>query len=109
MILAAAPEPRAEFEAELHLGRQEALDQTRRFWSRRPATASVIQTPEEPIQQAIQHGLRLAQLLTVRHPDTHQQVLLTGSWQYEALWSTPGAMVVSLPLDPLGHHSTAET
>lgn len=34
--------------------------------------------------------------------------MLTGSWQYKALWSTPGAMMASLLTDRLGHHGAAE-
>jgi hypothetical protein len=108
LVLAATPSEPAAFEAELALGRQQALEQTRRHWSTIPSSASQVHTPEEPVNQAIRHGLRLAQLLTVRHPDTGQHLMLTGSWQYEALWSTPGAMVVSMLLDALGYHPVAE-
>lgn len=108
LVLAAVPVPRPVFEEEMRQGREAVLAQTRQFWSQRPPTASVIETPEEPINQAIRHGLQMAQLLTVRHPDTGQYVMLTGSWQYEALWSTPGSMVASMLLDPLGYHGTAE-
>lgn len=108
LVLAAVPVASKVFEDEVRLGREQVLAQTRRFWSMLPPTAAVVETPEEPINQAIRHGLRIAQVLTVRHPDTHQHVMLTGSWQYEALWSTPGAMVISMFFDPLGYHGVAE-
>jgi len=108
LLLPAFPVEREIVEAELELGFQGALAEAEYFWSRVPVTAAKILTPENPINEAITRGVQLAQMLTIRHPDTGQYTLITGSWRYEALWSTFGAMVISMVFDTLGYHEEAE-
>lgn len=108
LLLPAVPVEPREAIGELSLGWETALAEADRYWSKVPTTAARIDTPEAIVNQAMAQGLKLAQVLAIRHPDTGQYAMITGSWRYEALWSTPGCMVISMFLDTLGYHAVAE-
>jgi hypothetical protein len=94
--------------AELALGRDAALDEADRFWSAAAPTAARVDTPERLVNEAARQAVRFCEVIAERHPDTGQYALLSGSWHYEKLWATPTSMNITMILDGLGHHPTAE-
>lgn len=108
LLVPMIPGNREEVERELTLGYEAALNDARAFWSKVPATAAVIDTPESEINDAIRHGVKLAQVITERNPQTGETSLLTGSWHYDLLWATPTSMIATMLLDPLGYHDFVE-
>jgi len=104
MLVPMLPEDAQEFTREVSLGRDGALAECEAYWSKVPATAAVIHTPENYINQAIRRNLQFAQIITERNPDTGEYAFLSGSFGYDALWSTPTSMIAHMFLDLLGYH-----
>lgn len=108
LLVPLVPVARDVMDAELAVGREVALQQADRFWSEVPATAARIDTPERLVNEAARQAVRYCEVIAERHPDTGQYALLSGSWHYEKLWATPTSMNITMILDGLGHHATAE-
>jgi len=108
LLVPAVPTDRAALAAELALGFEASLTEARRYWADVPATAARIDTPEEPINEAIRRSVRFAELIARRDPASGWYSLLSGSWHYEKLWATPTSMNCTMILDTLGYHATAE-
>jgi hypothetical protein len=108
LLVPLVPADRPAMDAELALGRDAALHEADRFWSAAAPTASRVDTPERLMNEATRQAVRFCEVIAERHPDTGQYVLLTGSWHYEKLWATPTSMNITMILDGLGHHPTAE-
>ncbi len=104
LLLPLLPTKRAEFERELALGSDRALEQSNRYWSKVPTTASRVETPEKLINNAITHNVKLAQIITETNPDTGLSTFLSGSFNYAYLWPTPTSMTSYMLLDIMGHH-----
>ncbi len=99
---------RSVFDQERKLTRDGALAQANSFWSPRPPTAATIHTPEPLINDAIEHSIRLARMITLTIPATKQKSLLSGSMVYSVLWNTPTSMTSHMMLDPMGWHGDVE-
>ncbi len=99
---------RPAIEAELSVGFEEALKQGDAYWSVKPATAAMIDTPESWLNEAVVHSLKLARVITEKNPDTGEKSFLSGSWKYDALWPTPTSMVAHMMFDPLGYHEVVD-
>jgi len=108
LLVPLVPVERNVADAELDLGWHKALEEADRFWSDVPANAARIDTPEPLVNQAARQAVRYCESIAERHPDTGQYALLSGSWHYERLWATPTSMNITMILDGLGHHATAE-
>lgn len=108
VLLPAVPTEPEIVEQEFSLGYDRCLAESNAFWDVVSPSASRVETPEELVNEALRHGRRFAEMLAIRHPDTGQYCMLTGSWVYEALWATPVVMAISMFLDILGEHSIAE-
>jgi len=108
LLLPMLPVKRAEFDTEMKLGFQRALAQSNRYWSQVPETAARVVTPEKMINDAVKHCVKLAEVISLRHPGTGQYTGLLGSWHYEAVWATPTTMVYTMMLDSMGYHSAVE-
>ncbi len=96
------------FDHELAAGYEGALRDANRYWSRQPATAASIDTPEEHVNRAIRQSVKFAEIIAERDPDTGDYALLCGSLEYAKVWSTPAACTSVLVLDNLGHHQAVE-
>jgi hypothetical protein len=97
-------EPAEELASEAALGFDGALKQSDKYWGAKPATAARVHTPEHYINQAIRRNIQLAQIIAERNPDNGEYSFLSGSYGYDALWSTPTSMVSHMFLDLLGYH-----
>ncbi len=90
--------------AEADLGYDAALAESDLYWSEKPATAAIVDTPEPQVNKAIRRMVELAQVISETNPENGDRALLTGSWNYDTLWPTPTCMATHMLLDPLGYH-----
>jgi hypothetical protein len=100
--------PRAVLDAELALGYDAALSETRRYWQKITACSTRIEVPEEEINDCIRQSVRFSNLLTEKNPATGKYCKVNGSWTYADLWTTPGSMDLVMLMDTLGYHRTVE-
>jgi hypothetical protein len=96
-----------EMESEAALGFEGALAQSENYWKSAPATAARIHVPEQYINDALERNVQFAQIIAERSPDTGDYSFLSGSYGYDALWSTPSSMISHMFLDLLGYHDVA--
>lgn len=89
---------------EADLGYDAVLAESDRYWSIRPATAAVIETPELQVNEAIRRMVEMAQVISETNPENGDRALLTGNWNYDTLWPTPTCMAMHMLLDHLGYH-----
>jgi hypothetical protein len=102
------PTTQEVYRKEVNLGYERALEEANRFW-RAPQTAvATIQTPEDQINQAFKHAVRITEMITERDPKTGYCSMLTGSWTYAGVWSTPNSITMVFLLDNLGYHEMVE-
>ena len=99
---------REVLDAELALGYDKALSETRAYWQKITACTTRIEVPEQAINDAISQTVRFSNLLTEKNPTTGKYCKVNGSWAYADLWTTPGSMDLVMILDTLGYHKTAE-
>jgi hypothetical protein len=99
---------RPVLDAELALGYEEALSQTRRYWHTITACSTRIEVPEAAINDCIRQSVRFSNLLTERNPAIGKYCKVNRSWTYADLWATPGSMDLVMLLDTLGYHRTVE-
>ncbi len=102
------PEEPASIAEEVALGREAALVEAEAFWSQKPETAANIHTPEPYINEALRRNIQFAELIAERNPIDKAYTFLSGSFGYDALWSTPTSMVSHMFLDLLGYHETVD-
>ncbi len=107
MLVPMAPADKALFARVAREGYDAALKQTTRFW-RRTLKPSCISIPEQPLNQAIYNSVRFSHMLTERDPATGKHCKVNGSWSYNDLWATPGAMDLTMLMDTLGYHDFIE-
>ncbi len=108
ILLPMLPSHRSLVEPEARIGYDRALQEADHFWSWKPETAAVFETPEIHINKTVEYGLKFAEMIAEKNPDNGQYSLLTGSWVYANLWATPLAFCSIWFLDCLGYHSTVE-
>ena len=108
LLVSMLPVERSVFQDELYAGRSQALRQANTYWRRKPATAATFCVPEEPVNKAIYHSLKFAELVAEKNPAGGGYSMLTGSLCYTNLWATPLSMTCIMTLDALGYHSVVE-
>jgi hypothetical protein len=108
LLVPMLPTERDVFDKELALGYEGALKESHGYWSRKPAQAATVSTPEEYINQAILSSLKSAEVIAERDPATGYYSLLSGAWTYADVWATPTAMTCVLCLDNFGYHEAVE-
>jgi hypothetical protein len=96
------------YRKELNLGYERALEEANQFWRTQLATVATIHTPEDQINEAFKHSVRITEMITERDPKTGYCSMLTGSWTYAGVWSTPNSITMVFLLDNLGHHEMVE-
>lgn len=107
MLIPIAPVDKKLFQEIARAGYDAALKQTTRFW-RRTLKPSCLTLPEQPLNDAIDNSIRFSHMLTERDPKTATRCKVNGSWIYNDLWATPGAMDTAMLMDTLGYHDFIE-
>ncbi len=80
-----------------------ALAEADRYWaSRRTDSAATFDVPETFVTEAVRRNIDLTSVIAEKDYETGEYCYITGTWGYDALWSTPGAFV-SVMLDYLGY------
>jgi hypothetical protein len=108
LLVPMLPTERKVFQEEMAFGRDRALRQAEACWRKRPRTAATFRVPEAPLNEAIRHSLKFAEVVAEKNPATSDYSMLSGSLTYANLWTTPFAMTCIMTLDALGYHSTVE-
>ena len=108
LLLPMLPEEREAVGRELDLGYENALAECDRYWSAAPATAARIETPEKQLDKALEMGVKFAEIIAEKNPETGDYSFLSGAWQYDRLWPTPTSMTAHMLLDVLGYHEAVE-
>ena len=108
LLVPMLPCDRRIFDAELKLGYDGALRQTRKYWQRITATPTRFAVPETDVNEIIRQSVRFSNILTEKNPATGKYCKINGSWTYADLWTTPVAMDFIMMLDTLGHHTMVE-
>ncbi len=96
------------FDAELALGCDAALAETRRYWRQLTNGPTRFEVPEDDINDCIRQSVRISNLLTEKNPATGKYCKVNGSWIYADLWTTPGSMDLVMLMDTLGYHDIVE-
>ncbi len=104
LLLPAISASQEEANQEALFGYDLALKESDAFWAEKPATAARFDVPEEYITQAIEQSVKFAQVIAERDPKTGEYSMLSGSWGYDQLWSTPTSMNSHMFLSWLGYH-----
>jgi len=108
MLVPMLPEPTDVLNKEAALGYDGALAESNKYWVRKPDTAAEIHTPENYINQALKRNIQFAEVIAELNPENGEYSFLSGSYGYDALWSTPTSMVSHMFLDLLGYHDIVE-
>lgn len=104
LLLPMIPTDRAFVETEMALGFDKALQEGDEYWSVKPKTAAVVDTPESLINEAVKANMKMAELIAEKNPETGEYATLLGSLVFANAWATPTAMMFHMALDPLGYH-----
>lgn len=108
ILLPMLPADQDAFDTELALGFDGALAEANRYWSIIPETAATLDCPEDYLSRCTTQNLKSAEIIAERNPATGITSMLTGSWQYTAVWSTPNSIAQIMLLDTMGYHSTLD-
>ncbi len=108
LLVPMLPESRERFAAEMELGRDAALAECDAYWSKRPATAATIDTPEPYVNELLKRNAQYGEMIAQRMPESGFYTNLTGSQVYARMWATPTTMFDTMLLDVLGHHDAVD-
>ena len=108
LLLPMTPNDRAGFDAELAMGYEAALSETREYWRKVTACPTTFEVPEKDINDCILQSVRFSNILTEKNPATGKYCMVIGSWTYADLWATPGSMDMIMVMDTLGYHKMVE-
>jgi hypothetical protein len=100
--------PTKQLDEEAKLGFDGALAEAETFWSAKPETAARIHVPEKYVNDAIARNIQFAQIVAERNPENGEYSFISGSYGYDALWTTPTSMISHMFLDLLGYHAVVE-
>jgi hypothetical protein len=106
LVLACVSQNETTLTEECELGYEAALAQADAYWSRQPATASVVDTPEPYVNEALERNVQFTDLVAEKIPGSSQYTYLTGSYGYDVLWTTPTSMSSHMFMDLLGQHES---
>ncbi|MBI4623318.1 MAG: hypothetical protein HY736_08890 [Verrucomicrobia bacterium] len=104
LLLPMIPGARAGVDAEMNLGFESALAESDRYWSVKPATAAVVDTPEDLVNKAVEYSLKFSELVAEKNPHTGDYSFHLGSWYYDVLWASSCVPRVYGIFDTLGYH-----
>jgi len=103
LLVPMLPQPREEIEKELALGYDGALTMSDWYWSHKPETAATFHVPETFINEAIEHNVKFAPVIAEMNYNTKEYTHISGTWGYDALWTTPTSMLSHMFVDQVGH------
>jgi hypothetical protein len=109
ILLPMVPNERKGFDAELAMGYEAALSETREYWRKITDCSTKFEVPENDINDCILQSVRFSNVLTEKSPATGKYCKVNGSWAYADLWTTPGSMDLVMLMDTLGYHEMVET
>ena len=101
-------QPRDVVAKEVELGRSAALAECNAYWSKRPDTAAVIETPEPLVNSFLRRNIQFGEIIAQKMPDSGYYTNLTGSLIYSRMWATPTSMFDTMLLDTLGYHDEVD-
>jgi hypothetical protein len=104
LLVPILPFSEEETAAEADRPLEKVLSEANEYWSQQPTTAAHIHTPEKYINDALERNIQFAQIVAERNPETGEYSVLSGSYGYDTLWSTPSSMISHMFLDLLGYH-----
>lgn len=104
LLMPALPTAPNIIDAELKVGRDRALAESDAMWEHVSSSKTRFEVPEPLIDNVIARSLKFAEILGQKDYQTGDYSGLSGSWGYDALWSTPTSMVSDMFLDYLGYH-----
>ena len=107
-ILPAFETEQTAYDQEMKLGFDGALKETNAFWSRIPATAACVDTPEPFVNRTIQQNLKFREIITKRDTKTGDYCMTTGSNDYRACWAEDLTHESIWLLEWMGYHSVNE-
>jgi len=93
-----------EFVPEINLGYDGALAESNRYWSRKPASAATVTTPEKYVNDLVTRNIQFSEVIACKVPGQSYSTFLTGSMGYDVLWTTPTSMTSHMFLSLLGYH-----
>lgn len=108
LLVPMLPQPREELEKELALTYDGALTMSDWYWGRKPETAAVFHVPEQFVNDALAQSIKFAPVIAERDYETKEYSYHSGTWGYDALWTTPTSMVSHMFLDQLGYFDMTE-
>ena len=96
-------------DAEASLSYDDALAESDPYWaSLRPGTAATFDVPEDFINDALAQNLKFARVLAEKDYVSGEYCYISGVWQYDAFWPTPGSMISAMLMDPMGYFADTE-
>ncbi|MBN1418030.1 MAG: hypothetical protein JXP34_04600 [Planctomycetes bacterium] len=108
LLLPMIPAKRDALLAEMRRGRDAVLRECDAYWSRVPASAARIRTPERTVNGFLRRNAQYGEIIAQRMPDGGHYTNLTGSLVYARMWATPTAMFDTMLLDTLGYHEAVD-
>lgn len=109
LVFPAMVDDENDFAAETALSFEAALAEADRYWSSlHPDTEATFDVPETYINEAVRENFRIARTLGEKDYVTGDYSYISGVWQYDAFWPTPGSMVSAMFMDPMGHFADTE-
>ena len=102
LILPMLPTDPEAISKEIPLSFEGALMEADRRWEERlPSSAAIFDVPEPFINKAVKSNIDFTTVLAEKDYENGEYCYLSGSWGYDALWSTPAAWV-GFMMDYLG-------
>jgi len=108
LLLPMIPGLRKEIDKEMALGFEGALKESDKYWSQKPVTAGVIDTPESAVNNAIEQMVKFSGIIAEKNPHTGEYAYLLGSWYYDVLWASSCVSRSYSVFDNLGYCKQAE-
>lgn len=98
----------ATYDREAKLGPERAFQETEEYWSKIPATAAEVDTPEPVVNQFIKQSLKFREIITTRDTKSGDPCMITGSRTYRACWAENVTHEAVWLLEGMGYHSVNE-
>ena len=108
LLVPMLPQPREEIDREMALTYDGALTQSDWYWSKKPQTAATFHVPESFFNEALAQSIKFAPIIAEKDYKTHEYSYHSGTWGYDALWTTPTSMVSHMFLDQMGYFDMTE-
>ncbi|MCF0178208.1 MAG: hypothetical protein HUJ90_06235 [Bacteroidales bacterium] len=108
LLVPMLPVDREEIDREKSLTYDGALTMSDWYWDQKTSTAGTFHVPEPFFNEALAQSVKFAPIIAEKDYETGEYSYLTGTWAYDALWTTPTSMVSHMFLDQLGYFDMTE-